>query len=156
MPRSVKKEGERCSRHRSRSPLWPVVRTMVKQDVPLQPMEYHGGAGFHAAARGGDHGGAGGPSPTLWPVEDPCQSRFRAGPVAHGEETMQEQVTWQELLPIGDPGWSSLLLRDGPRGVDPYLEQFLKSCCLWAAHNGSFGKDCIPWEGPHSTGNKSD
>ena len=63
-PRSVKKEGERCSRRRSRSPLRPVVRTMVKQDVPLQPMEYHGGAGFHAAARGGDHGGAGGPAPT--------------------------------------------------------------------------------------------
>ncbi|XP_071883617.1 uncharacterized protein [Anas platyrhynchos] len=37
---------------------------MVKQDVPLQPMECHGGAGFHAAARGGDHGGAGGPAPT--------------------------------------------------------------------------------------------
>ena len=70
----------------------------------------------------------------LRPVEDYCRSRFRAGPVARGEETTQEQVTWQELLPVGDPGWSSLLLRDGPRGTDPYLEQFLKSCCLWAAH----------------------
>jgi len=27
-------------------------------------MEYYGGAGFHAAARGGDHSGAGGPAPT--------------------------------------------------------------------------------------------
>ncbi|XP_066856645.1 uncharacterized protein [Anser cygnoides] len=27
-----------------------------------KPMEYHGGAGFHAAAGGGDHGGAGGPA----------------------------------------------------------------------------------------------
>ena len=25
-------------------PLWPVVKTMVKQAVPLQPMEVHGGA----------------------------------------------------------------------------------------------------------------
>ncbi|XP_066844296.1 SOSS complex subunit C isoform X1 [Anser cygnoides] len=37
---------------------------MVEQAVPLQPMEYHGEAGFYAAARGGDHGGAGGPAPT--------------------------------------------------------------------------------------------
>ena len=42
----------------------------------------------------------------LPPVEDPCRSRFRATRVAHGEETTQEQVTWQELLPVGDPGWS--------------------------------------------------
>ena len=47
----------------------------------------------------------------LRPVEDPCRSRFRARPVARGEEPTQEQVTWQELLPVGDPGWSSLFLR---------------------------------------------
>ena len=67
-------------------------------------------------------------------MEDPCRSRFRAGPVDRGEETTQEQVSWQELLPVGDPGWSSLLLRDGPRGMDLHLEKFWKSCCLWAAH----------------------
>ena len=78
------------------------------------------------------------------PVEDPRRSRFQAGPVAHGEETAQEQVTWQELLPVGNPGWSSLLLRDGPRGTDPYLEQFLKSCCLWEAHTGSVHQGLHP------------
>ena len=62
--RSVKKEGERCCRCQSRSPLRPVVRTMVKQVVPLQPVEYRSEAGFHAAARGGDHSGVGGPAPT--------------------------------------------------------------------------------------------
>ena len=61
---------------------------------------------------------------------------------------MQEQVTWQELLPVGDPGWSSVLLMFGPRVTDPYLEQFLKSCCLWAAPAGSVQKAGIPWEGP--------
>ena len=68
---------------------------MVKQAVPLQPMEYHGGAGFHAAARQGDHGGAGGPSP-------------------------------MEAAACGQPT------------------------------PDQFGKDCIPWEGPHSTGDESD
>ena len=80
----------------------------------------------------------------LWPVEDPCWSRFWARPVARGEETTQEQVTWQEMLPVGDPGWSSLLLRNGPRGTDPYLEQFLKCCCLWAAHAGSVQQGLQP------------
>ena len=78
-------------------------------------------------------------------MEDPRQSRFRAGAAARGEEPTQEQVTWQELPPVGDPGWSSVLLMDGPRGTDPYLEQFLKSCCLWEAHAGSL------WERPHPT-----
>jgi len=54
----------------------------------------------------------------LPPVEDPCWSRSQAGPVAHEEEPTQEQVTWQELLPVGDPGWSSFFLRDGPHGTD--------------------------------------
>ena len=35
-------------------PLQPVVKTMVRQAVPLQPMEVHGGADIH-----------------LQPVEDP-------------------------------------------------------------------------------------
>ena len=78
-------------------------------------------------------------------MEDPHQSRFQAGPVAHGEETTQEQVTWQELLPVGDPGWSSLLLRDGPHGTDPYLEEFLKS--LWEAHAGSVRQGLHPMGG---------
>ena len=43
-------------------------------------------------------------------------------PVARGEEPTQEQVICQELLPVEDPCWSSLLLMDGPCGMDPYLE----------------------------------
>ncbi|GAB0184861.1 hypothetical protein GRJ2_000951400 [Grus japonensis] len=40
-------------------PLQPVEKTMVRQAVPLQPMEVHGGADIH-----------------LQPVENPCQSRL--------------------------------------------------------------------------------
>ena len=80
----------------------------------------------------------------LQPVGDPCQSRLQAGAAACGEETMQVQVSWQELLPVGDPGCSSVLLRDGPHGTDPYLEQFLKSCCLWEAHAGSVQQGLHP------------
>ncbi|GAB0209107.1 acid sphingomyelinase-like phosphodiesterase 3b [Grus japonensis] len=41
-------------------PLQPVVKTMVRQAVPLQPMEDAEGAEIPSAARGGPHIGAGG------------------------------------------------------------------------------------------------
>ena len=42
-------------------PLQPVVKTMVRQAVPLQPMEVHGGADIH-----------------LQPVEDPTPEQVDA------------------------------------------------------------------------------
>ena len=60
---------------------------MVKQAVPLQPMEYHGGAGFHAAARGGAHAGAG----------DLVGAAARGGPVL--EQSAPEGWTpWYEAM----------------------------------------------------------
>ena len=53
-PRSVKKEGQEVLQAPEQVPLQPVVNTVVKQAVPLQPMEVHGGADIH-----------------LQPVEDP-------------------------------------------------------------------------------------
>ena len=42
-------------------PLQPIVKTMVRQAVPLQPMEVHGGADIH-----------------LQPVEDPTPEQVDA------------------------------------------------------------------------------
>ena len=55
-PRSVKKEGEEVLQapEQGEIPLQPMVKTMVRQAVPLQPMEVHSGADIH-----------------LQPVEDP-------------------------------------------------------------------------------------
>ncbi|GAB0206687.1 AN1-type zinc finger protein 5-like [Grus japonensis] len=80
-------------------PLKPVVKTMVKQAVPLQPMEDGGEQRFH-----------------LQPVEDPMPEqveapkggcdpmgsphgrKFLAGPVdPWREDPMPEQVFWQDL-----------------------------------------------------------
>ena len=67
----------------------------------------------------------------LRPMESPCMSRPWAGAAARGEEPMQEQGVWGELLPVGDPCWSSLLLGDGwTPWYRAMWEQFLKSCCL--------------------------
>ena len=46
-PRSAKKEGEEVFPLPEQIPLQPVVKTMVKQVVPLQPVEVHGGAHIH-------------------------------------------------------------------------------------------------------------
>ncbi|GAB0184750.1 AN1-type zinc finger protein 5-like [Grus japonensis] len=80
-------------------PLQPMEKTMVKQAVPLQPMEDDGGADIH-----------------LQPMEDPmpeqvdapkggcdpvgslCWSKLLTGPVAlWREEPTLEQVCWQDL-----------------------------------------------------------
>ena len=52
-------------------------------------------------------------------MESPRRSRPRAGAAARREEPSQEQMTCQELLPVGDPCWSSLLLGGGPHDTKP-------------------------------------
>ena len=80
----------------------------------------------------------------LPPVEDPCWSRFRAGPVARGEEPTQEQESGGSCRPpVGDPCWSSLLLGDGwmdPVGrsrVGAVLEELLP---VGSPHKLSWGR----------------
>jgi len=48
-PRSVKKEGGGGAQNVTAEslPLQLVMKTMVRQVVPLQPMEVHGGADIH-------------------------------------------------------------------------------------------------------------
>ena len=62
-PRSVKKEGEEVLQAPEQREilLQPVVKTMVRQVVPLQPMEVHGGADIH-----------------LQPMEDPTLEQVDA------------------------------------------------------------------------------
>ncbi|GAB0184959.1 epimerase family protein SDR39U1 [Grus japonensis] len=52
--------GGRAPGTRAEIPLQPVEKTMVRQAVPLKPMEDDGGAEIPPAAHGGPHTGAGG------------------------------------------------------------------------------------------------
>ncbi|GAB0179144.1 AN1-type zinc finger protein 5-like [Grus japonensis] len=80
-------------------PLQPMVKTMVRQAVPLQPMEVHSGADIHLqpvedpmlkqvdAPEGGCD-----------PVGSPCWSKLLAGPVdLWREKPTPEQACWQDL-----------------------------------------------------------
>ena len=106
---------------------------MVRQAVPLQPMEVHGGADIH-----------------LQPMEDPtpeqvdaskggcdpmgslCWSRLLAGPVnPWRQEPTLKRFAGRTCDPAGDPRWSSLLLKDCTPCKGPMLEQFMKNCSLW-------------------------
>ncbi|GAB0182007.1 hypothetical protein GRJ2_000666000 [Grus japonensis] len=109
---------------------------MVRQAVPLQPMEVHGEADIHLQPV---------ENPTLEQVEvpregcdsvgSPCWSRF-AG---------------RTCDPMGDPRWSSLFLKDYSPLKGPMLEQFLKNCSPWEGLTlEKFMEDCLPWEGPHA------
>jgi len=80
-------------------PLQPIKKTLVRQAVPLQPMEVHAGADLHLQP-------VKEPTPeqvdvskgSCDPVGSPRWSRLLAGPVdPWREEPMLEQVCWQHL-----------------------------------------------------------
>ncbi|KAK4806858.1 hypothetical protein QYF61_012587 [Mycteria americana] len=114
-----------------------MVKTMVMQVVPLQPMEVHSGADIHTAAHGGPHAGAGGyalkevaargesmlgqaPGRTCDPVErSPRRSRFSG----------------KTCDPVMDPRWKR-----------PMLEQFLKNCSLKSTWDFIPEQACSPIE----------
>ena len=88
-PRSVQKEGVLQALEQIR--LQPMEKTMVRQAVPLQPMEDDGGADIHLQPM---------EDPTLEhdPMGSPHWSRLLAGPVAPWrEEPTPGQVCWQDL-----------------------------------------------------------
>jgi len=99
-PRSVKKEGEEVLQAPDQNfPLELMMKTMVRQVVPLQPMEVHSGADLHLQPMEGT------PCQSRWMPEGACDpvgnlrwSRFLPGPVAlWREEPTLEQVCWQGL-----------------------------------------------------------
>ncbi|NXL08435.1 RETR1 regulator, partial [Mesembrinibis cayennensis] len=109
--------------------LQPMVKTMVRQAVPLQPMEVHGGADLHLQLV---------EDPTLEQVDAPkggCDpmgslhwSWLLAGPA---DPWRQRSPGWGRFAgracdPAGDPHWSSLFLKDRTHGRDPHWSSLLK------------------------------
>jgi len=100
-PRSVKKERGGGARNAGAEslPFQPVMKTMVRQVVPLQPMEVHGGADFHLQPVEGT------PCRSRWmpeggcdPMGSPRWNRLLPGPAdPWREEPTLEQVCWQSL-----------------------------------------------------------
>ncbi|KAM9590860.1 uncharacterized protein ACIBXB_005909 [Morphnus guianensis] len=129
-------EGGGAPGARAEIPLQPMVKTVVRQAVPLQPMEVHSGADIH-----------------LQPVEDPtleqvdvpeggCDameiphwSRFLAGPVTPWIGPTLELSIPEGLHPVERTHAGAV--RGELQPVEgPTLEKFVE--------------DCLPWEGPHA------
>lgn len=89
-PRPVRKEGEEELKVLEKIPLQPTEKTMLKHFFP-------------PASRGGPNAASGEYAwRKLQPVETPAWSQLLAGTLACGEDSMQEQVFWQGLWPMGD------------------------------------------------------
>ncbi|PKU43584.1 hypothetical protein llap_6105 [Limosa lapponica baueri] len=128
-PKAVKKKWEKVHKAPEQISLQPVVKTMVMQVVSLQPMVDYNGAGIHTAACGGPHAG-----PGIYVLKE----------TASHKEPTQEQVFFQDLWFMGDPGWSSPFLKDCAPWKGPMLEQLMKNCSPWEeATLRKFPKDCI-------------
>ncbi|KAK4806186.1 hypothetical protein QYF61_001109 [Mycteria americana] len=136
---------------RAEIPLQPVLKTVVRQAVPLQPMEVNSGADIY-----------------LQPVEDPTLeqvdtheggwdpvgslrwSKLLAGPVDLWRERSPcwSRFSGRTCDPMGDPCWSGLFRKDCSPWKGPTLEQFVKNCSPWKGPTLEwFVKNCSPWEG---------
>jgi len=142
-PRSVKKEGEEVLK----VPEHLVMKTMVRQAVPLQFMEVHGGADLHLQPMEGT------PRQSRWMPEGSCDpavsprwSRLLPGPADRGERSPHwSRFAGRACDPMGNPHWSSLFLKDCTPWEGPTLGQFVKSCSLWEGLMlEKFVENCLP------------
>jgi len=109
--------GGGASGARAEVPLQLMMKTMVRQVVPLQPMEVHGGADLHLQPmEGTPRRSRGMPEGGCDPMGSLRWSRFLPGPVASWrKEPTPEQVCWQGLCPRGGP----TLEQPVPEGLHP-------------------------------------
>ena len=103
--------------------LQPMVRTMVRQSVPLQSMEVHGGADIHLQPM--EHTGA---CRCLTQAVSPRRAHAGADSGqdlwTHGERSPHwSRFTGRTCDPMGDPHWSSLFLKDCTPCKGPTLGQ---------------------------------
>ncbi|GAB0208202.1 AN1-type zinc finger protein 5-like [Grus japonensis] len=107
-----------------------MVKTMVRQAVPLQPMEVHSGADIH-----------------LQPMEDPTLEQVET---PEGGCDPVGSPRWSRFAgrtcdPVGDPCWRSLVLKVCTLWKRPTLEQFVKNCSPWEGLMlEKFVEDCLP------------
>ena len=141
-----RRRGRRCSRRRSRDP-------------PAARGEDHGEAGCPPAAHGGRMRGC--RDSTCIPWRTPCRSRWGhlKEAVARGKPTLEQapgrtcgerspcqgRFAGRTCDPVGDPHWSSLLLKVCTPWERLTLEQFVKNCSLWQGVTlEKFMEDCLP------------
>ena len=123
-------------------PLQPVRKTMVRQDVPLQPTWKSTVDQISTCCLWKTQcqrkwmcpeGGCG-------PMESPCWSKLLLGPVALWRERSPcwNRSSGRTCGPVGHPGWSSPFLKDCNPWEGLTLEKFMEDCLLWEwPHTGA-------------------
>jgi len=120
--------GGGASGTQAESPLKPMVKTMLKQAVPLQPVEVHCGADIH-----------------LQPMEGPMEEQVDAEGGCDPMGSCASAGSCHELQTRGErsPCWRRFAGRacDSARG--PHCSSLLLKDSHWRS-------SCLPWEGPHA------
>jgi len=116
---NVSEEGGRGGARDTRAeslPLQLVMKTMVRQAVPLQPMEVHGGADLHLSPWKGAYAGAGG---CLKEAVTPWGARTGAGSCqdlqTRGERSPRRSRSAGRALTL----WGPTLEQPVPEGLHP-------------------------------------
>ncbi|PKU39412.1 suppression of tumorigenicity 5 protein isoform x4 [Limosa lapponica baueri] len=100
---------------------------MVRQAVPLQPMEVNSGRDSHLQPM---------EAPMLKEAVTPWEAHAGAG-------------SWLDLWVRNRQ--SSLFLKDYTPWKGHALEQLIKNCSLWEGLMfEKFMENCLPWQGPHN------
>jgi len=127
----------------------PLQLVMVRQVVPLQSMEVHGGADRHLQpVEGTPRRSRGMPEGSCDPVGSPMLEQ------APARNCGERSPGWSRFAdrtcdPMGDLWWSSLFLKDCTPWEGPTLGQFVKSCGPWEGLTlEKFMQNCLPGEGP--------
>ncbi|GAB0186109.1 hypothetical protein GRJ2_001076200 [Grus japonensis] len=121
---------------RAEIPLQPMEKTMVEQISTFSPWRTpHRSRWRHLKE-----------AVTPWEAHAGTSSWQDLWP--HGERS---RFAVRTCDPMGDPRWSSLLLKVCTPWKGPMLEQFVKNCSPWEGLTlEQFVEDCLPWEGPHA------
>ena len=133
-------------------PLQPLEQTMVRQAVPQQPMEVHGGAEIHLhPVEGGPHTGEGG---CLKEAVAPWGACAGAGSWQDLWTCSERSPRWSRFAvrardPMGNPRWSGLFLKGYTLWKGDTLGQFMKSCSpREVLVLEQLMEDCLPRDGP--------
>jgi len=134
-------------------PLQLMMKTMVRQVVALKSTEIHGGADITCSLWKGPHAEAGGClKEAVTPWGDSTGAGLCQDLRTRGERSpCRSRFVGRACDPMGDPCWSSLLLKDCTPWKGPTLGKFLKSCSPWEGLTlEKLVENCLLWEGPHA------
>ncbi|PKU37621.1 suppression of tumorigenicity 5 protein isoform x4 [Limosa lapponica baueri] len=123
---SAKKEWEEVRQVPEQIPLQPVVKTVVRHAVSLQPMEVNGGADIYLEQLDAPKEAV-----TSWEAHTGADSDGTCVPMERGPHAVfWSRFSGRTCDTVGDPRWTCLFLKDCTLWKGSMLEKFMENCLL--------------------------